>query len=76
MHQVDATACRAIILRRGSGSLKHLHVKDLWVQAITKELGVSIVKVAREEMHAHILASPARPEELQHHLAALGAFRE
>ena len=31
-HRVDASACRAIMLRRGCGGLKHITVKSLWVQ--------------------------------------------
>ena len=32
VHDVDASACRAIMLRRGGGGLKHIIVKSLWVQ--------------------------------------------
>ena len=32
IHRVDASACRAIMLRRGCGGLKHITVKSLWVQ--------------------------------------------
>ena len=32
VHDVDASACRAIMLRRGGGGLKHNIVKSLWVQ--------------------------------------------
>ena len=31
VHRVDASACRAIMLRRGCGGLKHITVKSLWV---------------------------------------------
>ena len=31
VHRVDASACRAILLRHGCGGLKHI-VKSLWVQ--------------------------------------------
>ena len=32
VHRVDASTCRAIMLRRGCGGLKHITVKSLWVQ--------------------------------------------
>ena len=32
VHRVDASACRAIMLRRGCGGLKNITVKSLWVQ--------------------------------------------
>ena len=31
-HWVDASACRSIELRRGTGTIKHLSLKVLWIQ--------------------------------------------
>ena len=38
VHRVDASACRATMLRRGCGGLKHITVKSLWVQEASKVL--------------------------------------
>ena len=63
IHRVDASACRAIMLRRGFGGLKHITVKSLWVQEAVRA------------MHAHILASPSSADELKKHLTDLNGFR-
>ena len=65
---MDARASRAIILRRGCGGLKHITVKSLWVQEAVREYSTEIERLSRDEMHAHILASPSSAEELcEHH---------
>ena len=75
IHRVDASACRAIILRRGCGGLKHLTVKSLWVQEASREYSITTEKVPRDAMHAHILASPSSADELTKHLTRLNGFR-
>ena len=62
VHRVDAGACRAIMLRRGCGGLKHITVKSLWVQEMVRDYSIEIERISREEMHAHILASPSAEE--------------
>ena len=37
VHRVGASACRAIMLRRGCGFLQHITVKSLWVQEAVRE---------------------------------------
>ena len=55
VHRVDASACRAIILRRGCGGLKHITVKSLWVQEALRDCSIEIEIISRDEMHAHVL---------------------
>ena len=50
VHRVDASACRAIMLRRGCGGLKHITVKSLWVQDALREHSVEVDRVPRDEM--------------------------
>ena len=71
IHRVDASACRAIMLRRGCGGLKHITVKSLWVQEAVREYLITKERVPRDAMHAHILASPSSADELKRHLAEL-----
>ena len=47
VHRVDASACRAIMLRRGCGGLKHITVKSLWVQEAVRECSVGVGGVPR-----------------------------
>ena len=53
---VDASACKAILMRKGSGSLKHLEVKDLWGQTIVKEKSIDVRKIPRDH-HAMVRGS-------------------
>ena len=64
IHRVDASACRAIMLRRGCGGLKHITVKSLCVQEAVREYLIPIEKVPRDAMDAHVLASPSSADEL------------
>ena len=48
VHRVDASACRAIILRRGCGGLEHITVKSLWCQIAVWEYSIAIERVPRE----------------------------
>ena len=75
IHRVDASARRAIMLRRGCGRLKHITVKSLWVQEAVRDYSITIERVSRDVMHAHILASPSTADELTRHLTELNGFR-
>ena len=75
IHRVDASACRAIMLRRGCGGLKHITVKSLWVQEAVREYLIATEKVPRDAMHATILASPSSADELTKHLTELNGIR-
>ena len=61
---VDASVCKSILLRKGSGSIKHLEVKDLWCQRIVKDKGVAVKKIDRTFNSADALASPCSAVDL------------
>ena len=73
VHRVDTSACRAIMMTRGCGGLKHITVKSLWVQEAVREHSIAIESVPRDVMHAHVLGSPSSAEELRKHLTELDA---
>ena len=75
-HRVDASACRAIMLRRGCGGLKHIAAKYPWVQEAVREYSIAIERVPRDGMHAHVVASPFSAEELRKYLTELNAYRD
>ena len=75
IHRVDASACRPIMLRRGCGGLKHITVKSLWVQEAVRDYTITIERVSRDVMQAHILASLSAVDELTKHLTELNGFR-
>ena len=72
---VDASACRAILLRRGSGSIKHLSLQVLWVQEVIKELNVQVMKIHRESNHAHVMASSSVTKVLDQVMGELHVTR-
>ena len=75
IHQyTDASANKAIMMRRGAGALKHVEVKYIWIQEAVRRYGVQVHRVPRADMHAHILASPSRSEELMEHMRELLGF--
>ena len=40
----------------------------------TDDWGIEIERISRDEMHAHVLASPSSAEELRNHLTKLNAY--
>ena len=54
---LDAQATEGMLKRQGSGRLKHLTVRTLWVQAAVLEYKVEVVKIPRSLNHADALCS-------------------
>ena len=51
----DASAARGVIQRQGAGRIKHLSVKQLWVQERESEKDLSITKIPRAINWADLL---------------------
>jgi hypothetical protein len=68
----DASACKGIVLRQGSGRIKHLDVKTLWVQGAVESFGVKVSKISREINPADIMTHGVSRAELARHLEAVG----
>ena len=51
----DASACKGMLLRHGSGKVKHLSVKQLWAQECVKAFEIVVLKVPREENPSDVL---------------------
>ena len=51
---VDASACKGMLLRHGTGKVKHLTTKQLWVQGVVQAYGMEVLKVPRAENSADI----------------------
>ena len=71
-HCMDSSACKSIILRKGSGKIKHLSTKDLWAQEARKRYSIEEVKVNRVENPADLLASYSCPRDMAKQLEILG----
>lgn len=53
--RVDSSACRGMLLRSGTGRVKHLSTKQLWVQAVVEVFPLDVVKVGRSANCADML---------------------
>ena len=71
-HCLDSSACKSIISRKGSGGIKHLSTKDLWVQEAVRRFGIVEQRVPRAENPSDSLASFSASATLQDHLERLG----
>ena len=69
---VDSSACRGMLLRTGTGRVKHLSTKQLWVQAAIETFPMSIQKVPRSENCADMLTHPLCEKETERQLRSLG----
>ena len=70
---VDASACKGMLLRHGTGKVKHLTNKQLWVQGAVQAYGMESLKVPRSENSADILTHPT---EMAAGLDLMGVRRE
>ena len=71
-HCLDSSACKSIICRKGSGGIKHLSTKDLWVQEAVRRFGIHEQRIPRAENPSDSMASYSAPRILQDHLERLG----
>ena len=56
--RTDASAARGVLLRQGVGKLRHLQVKQLWLQENAAAGELVIVKIPRSENCADALTQP------------------
>ena len=66
---IDASACRGILLRQGAGALKHLSVRQLWVQEAIQDYQVDVQKIDRGVNLADFLCSPGKESTLDERVA-------
>ena len=70
-HCVDANACRGIILRQGAGPVKHLDMRQLWIQESVQDYQITVDKIPRNANTADFLCSPSTEGELEKRLLEL-----
>ena len=71
-HWVDASATIGMMHREGSGQIKHLHVRTLWVQEAVREYTIDVRKIPRNNNCADALCSVPRIETFGRMMAQLG----
>ena len=62
----DSSACYGTLHREGSGRIKHLELRQLWLQAKVKTSELQYKKVPREQNPADSLAKPWAQDGLRH----------
>ena len=69
---LDASACKGIVLRQGAGQVKHLTTRQLWVQETVRDYEVQVEKVSRDDNLSDFLCSPNKELEHNTRLAEFG----
>ena len=73
-HHVDAAGCKAILMRKGCGSIKHLETKDLWAQKAIRDKGITVIQIPREVNVSDALASYSSPADLFKQVTSMGFY--
>jgi len=67
----DASVCKSILLRHGSGRIKHLTTKQLWVQGAIETYGVKVIKIPRDINSADLMTHGCSKADFKAHLRRL-----
>lgn len=70
--RTDSSAARGTSLRQGTGKIKHLGVKQLWIQELTARDAISIKGVPREYNPSDVLTHHWEPAAALKHFRAMG----
>jgi hypothetical protein len=72
----DSVAAKGIVMRRGAGRVKHLSVKQLWVQEVVRDRDVGICKVPRDLNPADLMTHACSRQAHESHLSRLSVVRK
>ena len=70
-HFTDASACHAVLKRRGAGAMKHPSVRQLWCQEVLQRAETSSLKLPRENNIADAMCSIGTVQSRTRHLTAM-----
>ena len=73
--KTDASAARGVIQRQGAGKVKHLSVKQLWVQEREACKELSVKKIPRDFNPSDFLTHHCSESDLTRHLAGMSVVR-
>ena len=71
----DASACKGMLLRHGTGKVKHLSVKQLWAQECVRTFDVDVQRVARESNPSDVLTHSVSHPTMEQQLSRLNISR-
>ena len=73
--QTDSSAAKGTITRHGSGKIKHLTIKQLWIQEAIRDYKVDVQKIPRSVNSADLLTHQCNRSDFDDHLQRLGMLR-
>ena len=73
--KTDSSAAKGTLTRHGSGKIKHLTAKQLWVQEALKTYQIEVIKVNREVNSADLLTHQCGKQDFSEHLKRLKIIR-
>ena len=73
--RVDSSACKGMLMRSGSGRVKHLSTKQLWVQSVVEAFPRQIEKISRSDKCADMLTHSLAETEAARQLQIMGFVR-
>ena len=68
----DSTAAKSFVSRRGLGKMRHIEIRDLWLQREVGEGRVQVFKVKGDENPADLMTKILKLEEIRTRLGKLG----
>ena len=71
----DASAAVGALHRHGSGKVKHLQIRQLWLQEVVRSKEATIKKVPRIVNYSDLLTHHCNESEGEAHLRGMNAIR-
>ena len=68
----DSSAAKSFVARRGFGKMRHIEVRDLWLQEEVRKGGVRVVKLVGEENPADLMTKYLHEKEIRIRLEGMG----
>ena len=72
---IDSSDAKGTLSRRGSGKIKHLTTKQLWVQEAIRNYTVELVKIRRDINCSDLLTHQCSRPDFDNHLGRLQIIR-
>ena len=69
---LDSSAAKGICHRRGAGKVKHLEVKQLWLQEKVMSKEIKMIKIPRADNPSDCLTHYWTAKDVSHHFKLLG----
>ena len=71
----DSSVAKGTMTRRGSGKIKHLTAKQLWIQEAIRHYKIEVIKIGREVNSADLLTHQCQRMDCDGHLQRLRIMR-